>query len=75
LANARIANAQDCGNDRENGKLLHTGKFENGKQVGLWKRFQANGKLYDVGKYLDGRKTGVWKTYDSNGILSRTKNY
>lgn len=60
---------------KENGKLLQAGRFENGKQVGLWKRYQKSGKLYDVSKYVDGRKTGVWKIYDTNGTLSRTKNY
>ncbi len=34
------------------------GKFKNGKQEGLWKRYHPNGQLYDVGNYLDGKKIG-----------------
>ena len=51
------------------------GKFKNGKQEGLWKRYHSNGELYDVGSYLDGKKTGLWKYYDAKGNLSHTKTY
>jgi antitoxin component YwqK of YwqJK toxin-antitoxin module len=57
------------------GKLLQVGKFENNKQVGLWKRYHASGELMDVGKYIDGERTGEWKFYDAGGKLRRTRTF
>jgi antitoxin component YwqK of YwqJK toxin-antitoxin module len=55
--------------------VLQIGAFENGTQVGEWRRYHENGALMDSGIYADGKRTGEWKTYDADGNLTRTRNH
>ena len=48
----------------ENGQLLSTGSYRNGKRNGLWNYFYSDGTIDGVGSYLNDKKNGVWKIFD-----------
>jgi len=52
---------------------VQAGAFENGKHVGVKKRYYNNGQLWDEGNYDDGKKIGEWKLFDKVGAPTQTK--
>ncbi len=52
-----------------NGKVMESGKFVNGKMDGIWISYNANGTRAGEAVYHNGEKTGDWKIYNETGSL------
>ena len=44
----------------EDGTVMQTGFYKNGKQTGEWIAYNQEGKKVALGKYENGKKTGKW---------------
>lgn len=50
-------------------QLKAEGKYEDGKEVGVWKFYHENGRLSFEGEWKDKKRVGLWKEYFANGKL------
>lgn len=44
----------------EDGTIMQTGFYKNGKQTGEWIAYNQEGKKVAIGKYENGKKAGKW---------------
>ncbi|HMO64973.1 MAG TPA: hypothetical protein PKE47_07080, partial [Verrucomicrobiota bacterium] len=58
---------------RENGELMQTGAFVDGRRTGVWRRYRPDGSLLDEGTYDGEHKIGEWKTCDAHGTPVKVK--
>ena len=59
----------------ENGQVLQTGDFKNGKNHGKWIWFYPNGKKKMEGRFDLGSREGLWLTYNNQGKVLTKSNY
>jgi antitoxin component YwqK of YwqJK toxin-antitoxin module len=57
------------------GHLLQTGNFKEGKNHGKWTWFYQNGAKKLEGSFNMGSREGVWITYNKNGSKITESNY
>ena len=56
-------------NSYEDGQLISTGNYSDGKQTGYWKYFYPNGRIHRKGKFINDKAHGFWYYYFDNGQL------
>ena len=61
--------------DDNNGGMISSHEFSNGKFHGKWKFYYPNGQLETVGKFDNGLRIGVWNYYHENGKKSQVSTY
>ena len=59
----------------ENGEVMSTGEFVDGKEHGEWLYYSEQGKLQVLAHYDHGVEQGIWEWYYENGALMRSGNY
>lgn len=59
----------------ENGQLMKTNRYNQGKKDSNWLVYYENGQLLSIEIWADDKKTGQWKCYYENGQLLRIENY
>lgn len=59
----------------ENGEIMSTGEYVDGKEQGEWKYYDEQGALQVIANYNDGIESGQWKWYYENGEIMRIGNY
>ena len=57
------------------GKLLMTGHYKDGKEVGLWVNYFKNGRLKSKVNWKDGKKDGLEEKYSWDGKYYYRRNY
>ena len=57
------------------GKLLMTGHYKDGKEVGLWVNYHTNGRLESKVNWKDGKKDGLEEKYSWDGKYYYRRNY
>lgn len=57
------------------GKLLMTGHYKDGKKVGLWVNYHKNERLESKVNWKDGEQNGLSETYSRDGLTLYRKNY
>ena len=58
--------------DDNNGGMISSHQFNNGKFHGKWRFYYPNGQLQTVGKFDNGLRIGKWNYYHENGKKSQT---
>ena len=61
--------------DDNNGGMISSHEFNNGKFHGKWKFYYPNGQLETVGKFDNGLRVGKWDYYHENGNKSQISRY
>jgi len=61
--------------DDNNGGMISSHEFSNGKFNGKWKFFYPNGQLETKGNFDNGLRIGVWNYYHENGKKSQVSTY
>ena len=61
--------------DDNNGGMISSHEFSNGKFHGKWKFYFPNSQLETVGKFDNGLRVGVWNYYHENGKKSQVARY
>jgi len=62
-------------NYHKNNRLKEQISFVNGKQNGVFRRFDSEGILVFEGSLVDGKKTGVWTTWYDEVQMEEQRNY
>lgn len=57
------------------GKVIETGYYLNGKMHGTWTSFYPSGKKQAVVKFRQGKKHGKWTFFDQQGRTTVTVTY
>ena len=61
--------------DDNNGGMISSHEFSDGKFHGKWKFYYPNGQLETVGKFDNGLRVGVWDYFHENGKKSQVARY
>jgi antitoxin component YwqK of YwqJK toxin-antitoxin module len=61
--------------DDNNGGMISSHEFNNGKFHGKWKFYYPSGQLQTVGKFDNGLRIGTWNYYHENGKKSQVSRY
>ncbi|WP_282629131.1 toxin-antitoxin system YwqK family antitoxin [Empedobacter sedimenti] len=55
--------------------LRSIGKYDNDKEIGIWKFYHKNGILKEIGRTKNGEQISKWKYYDEKGNLINIMEY
>ena len=61
--------------DDNNGGMISSHEFNNGKFHGKWRFYYPSGQLETVGKFDNGLRIGTWNYYHENGKKSQVARY
>lgn len=61
--------------DDNNGKMISSHEYSEGKFHGKWKFYFPNGQLETVGRFNKGLRVGKWNYYYENGLKRQISKY
>lgn len=59
----------------DNGQVHEDGRYEKGREAGLWKWSQPDGSPLAHGRFLEGKREGPWVFYHENGRVMMEGSY
>lgn len=59
----------------EEGQLIESGTFWDGKKDGYWYSYHSNGKISAVAQFSENKRVGTWRFYDVDGNLKAKVKY